>query len=151
MREKDVPQDPSYYKELERVCFALDEDERYVPAKSSGWEVERIATEQALLVLEAEVEAARQDVLAGKASPLAYHLAAHQMTPKLFAQHVGCGTWRIKRHLKPAVFAKLDAERLERYASCLDIRPEELRQVPREARRVFFEEGGPLPDQEARG
>lgn len=141
MREKDVPQDPSYYQDLERVCFALDEDDHYVPARSRGWEVERLATEQALLVLEEQVERERRRVLAGEVSSLAYHLAARQMTPKLFAQHVGLAAWRVRRHLKPRVFARLGPERLAHYARCLDLAPAELARVPTEARRVFFEEG----------
>ncbi len=153
MREKEVPQDPSFYKGLERICFAVDDEGSYVPTTSAGWEVERLCTEQALLELEDQVERTRQDVIAGKASPLAYHLAAHQMPPRLFAQHVGLATWRVKRHLKPGVFAKLTPELLARYAHCLDLDVEELGRVPAERVRVFFEDsaGSPAaPGQEPR-
>lgn len=151
MREREVPQDPSFYQGHERICFAVGDDERYVPTTSSGWEVERVATEQALLELEAEVEALRRRVLSGEASSLAYHVAAHQMTPRLCAQHVGLSTWRVKRHLSPRGFRKLSPELLARYARCLDMRVEELHGVPQRPTRVFFEEALEEPLEEGRG
>ena len=66
------------------------------PRRAAGGDVERTATEQALLAQEDEVEAVRLEVIAGKQSPLAYHLATHQMPPKLFAQHIGIATWRVQ-------------------------------------------------------
>lgn len=142
MRADEVPQDPSFYKGIERVCFAVDGERRYVPAKSAGWEVERLATEQALERLEEEVEAIRQRVLRGELSPLAYHVATRQMTPKLFAQHAGVRTWRAKRHLKPRPFVKLSAQVLKCYADCLGLPIETLQTVPNERVRVFFEDTG---------
>ncbi len=139
MREDEVPQDRSFYRGLKRVCFAVDQDSHYVPAKSAGWEVERLATEQALVQLEEEVEVIRLQVVSGKLAPLAYHMATRQMPPKLFAQHVGIATWRVKRHLQPKRFAKLSGELLARYAHCLDLPVEALASVPAEPTRVFFE------------
>ena len=140
MRKDDVPQDRSFYRGHERACYAVDEDGRYVQAKSRGWEIERIATEQALLELEEDVERERQAVLAGERAPLAYHLATRQMTPKLCAQHVGLATWRVKRHLKPRVFARLSPQMIARYAECLDVDVGTLREVPTEATRVFLDD-----------
>lgn len=140
MRERDVPQEDSFYREHKRACYAVGEDERYVLAKSAGWEVERVATEQALLDLEEQVEDTRRRVVAGELAPLAYHLAARQMTPKLAAQHVGLMTWRVKRHLRPDVFARLSDALKRRYAAALDVAPEELERVPDAPRHVFLSE-----------
>jgi hypothetical protein len=139
VREHEVPQDDSFYHGHRRACYAVDGSDRYVLARSRGWEVERIATEQALLDLEQQVEHARRRVLAGELAPLAYHLATRQMTPRLCAQHLGIGAWRVKRHLRPAVFAKLSPRMLERYAACLDRTSEELSRVPEEAGHVFLD------------
>jgi len=140
VREEEVPQDASFYRGHQRVCYALNKDNRYVVARSAGWEVERVATAQALLELEAEVEQTRRRVLAGERSPLAYHLATHQMTPKLFAQHAGVASWRVRRHLKPAVFARLSPRLLERYARCLALDVAQLARVPERASHVFLED-----------
>jgi len=140
VRKEDVPQERSFYRGIKRACYAVDEDGRYVVAESRGWEVERTVTEQALLELEEEVELTRQQVAAGKLAPLAYHLATHQMTPKLCAQHLGVATWRVKRHLKPGVFRKLGPDWLERYAQCLDMHAADLTSVPEAAQHVFLQD-----------
>lgn len=138
MREEDVPQEKSFYQGHRRACYAVGKDEHYVLAKSAGWEVERVATEQALLDLEEQVEEARQLARKGERSPLAYHFATRQMTPKMAAQHMELATWRVKRHLKPGVFARLSADLKARYSAVLDIPASELEQVPETARHVFL-------------
>jgi hypothetical protein len=142
MRADEVPQDPSFYRGHKRVCYAVGEGNRYVVARSAGWEVERVVTEQALLELEAGVEEARRRVLAGELAPLAYHMTTRMMTPPLLARHVGLAAWRVKRHLRPAVFARLPERLLRRYARALDLEVETLGRVPERATRVFLEEGG---------
>lgn len=138
MRKDDVPQDDSFYAGNRRACYAVDSEGRYGVAHSAGWSVERDATEQALLALEAQVECVRQDVLAGNSSSLAYHMHARQMVPSLLAAHVGIATWRVKRHLKPRVFAKLNADLLQRYCECLDLTVEQLAKVPETAEHIFL-------------
>ena len=138
MREEDVPQEKSFYQGHRRACYAVGKDEHYVLAKSAGWEVERVATEQALLELEEQVEEARQSAMSGATSPLAYHFATRQMTPKMAAQHAGLSTWRVKRHLKPAVFARLSPELKARYSQVLDVPVEELGRVPKTPHHVFL-------------
>ena len=121
------------------MCYAVDAEDRYVLAKSEGWEVEKLATEQALLAQEEQVEAIRQRVVAGELAPLAYHMATHQMPLKLFAQSVGIARWRVRRHLSPAVFARLAPKWLSRYADCLELSVDVLCVVPDQQTRVFFE------------
>jgi len=137
MREEDVPQDDSFYGGHLRACYAVDQNGKYVLATSRGWEVERIATAQALADLEEKVETVRRDVIAGRLSSLAYHMAARQMTPWLLARNAGTWTWRVRRHLKPRAFSRLSRKALLRYAECLSLPMEALVEVPRESTRVF--------------
>lgn len=137
MREEDVPQDDSFYGGHLRACYAVDRTGKYVLATSRGWEAERAATARALADLEAKVESARRAVIAGAQSPLAYHMAVAQMTPRLLAQNAGTWTWRVRRHMRPDVFRRLDGRVLARYAACLALPVESLLEVPRESERVF--------------
>ena len=140
MRTDDVPQDASFYGGHRRACYAVDSEGRYTVAHSAGWSVERAATEQALLDLEDKLESVRRGVVAGRLAPLAYHMGARQMTPTLLASHMGIATWRVKRHLKPRVFARLSPELLERYADCLDLPASDLAGVPDRPTRRFLSE-----------
>jgi hypothetical protein len=137
MREDEVPQDDSFYGGHKRACYAVDRDGRYVLATSRGWEPERIATAEALSALSEGLESVRRDVVAGRLSPLAYHMTAAQMTPRLLAKNAGLWTWRVRRHLRPRVFERLDRRTLTRYATCLNLSVESLRKAPAERVDVF--------------
>jgi len=72
----------------------------------------------------------RRAVCAGVSSPLAYHMAYRQMDTALLAANCGIWRWRIRRHLRPAPFARLKLRTLTRYAAALDVSCEALRNVP---------------------
>ena len=133
-----MPQDesPFYHGHL-RACYAVGPDGKYVVATSTGWSPERIATAQALADLENRVESVRRDVIAGLASPLAYHMATRQMTPRLLASNAGIWLWRVRRHLAPHSLARLSPRLLARYADALSLPVEELTRVPSAPQRVF--------------
>jgi hypothetical protein len=54
----------------------------------------------------------------------------HMMDVRVLAQYVGFTRWRVKRHLKPREFNKLDDETLKRYASVFNITIEQLKETP---------------------
>lgn len=130
MQEHEVPQDEALFDGMVEVCYALDQSGRYVLAKSAGWEPANVANLQAWDVIHAEVAAVLSRVQAGELSPLAYHMARHQMDAKLLAGYAGLFCWQVRRHMKPAPFGKLNPARLARYAAILKTTTEELRRVP---------------------
>ncbi len=113
-----------------RACYAVDADGRYVIVPSKGWEVEKIVNAQANAEIAASIEAAQRDVVEGRASSLAYHMAVRQMDVALLAANAGLWSLRVRRHLKPAVFAKLPQTLLQRYADALNLDVCQLRTVP---------------------
>jgi hypothetical protein len=124
--EKDVPQEQGIAEGLKEVCYAVGENGKYVLAPSSGWEPKNIANGQAWELLEQQLEEARQKVLAGKSSPLDFYMAKNQMDVRLLSQYSGFFCWQIRRHLKPAVFARLKPEKLARYAALFKISAKDL-------------------------
>ena len=116
-----VPQDESFYAGRRRVCYAVDRTGAYVVVTSKGWEVERAATALALEELARELAQARAAVLAGRLSPLAYHMSARRMSPALLAQGAGAWTWLVRLHLMPWAFRRLPRRTLQRYAAVLDV------------------------------
>jgi hypothetical protein len=131
MRKDEVPQDAGLLGELKEVFYALDEDGRYVLAESAGWEPANIANRQAWEELERQSAAVLAAVRRGELSPLAYHMARHQMDEKMLASYAGLYRWQVRRHCKPAPFARLKPETLSRYAAVFRIPVEELTPVPR--------------------
>jgi hypothetical protein len=130
VRTTDVPQDDSILEGHQRACYAQDADGRWVVATSRGWEVERVANAHAVQQVEAAIASALADVRAGRASPLAYHMARFHMTESLLAAHVGWWRWRVRRHLRPHVFATLPEATLARYAAVFGIGVDDLKRTP---------------------
>jgi hypothetical protein len=130
MRADEVPQDDNtIFEGGRKAMYALDRSGRYTVVASTGWEVEQTVTQQAVEALQRQAEAARQACLAGRASPLEYHMYRRRMDIDLLAQTTGLWRWRIRRHFRPAVFARLPATMLERYAQALGIEAKELHDV----------------------
>jgi hypothetical protein len=131
MRRENVPQDDDHLFDGigGEVCYAVGEDGRYVTVRSVGWDPKNLVNRQAWELINAQVRSAYEAVVAGTASPLLYHMTRSMMDPGLLASYAGISTWRVRRHLRPAVFAKLPRPLLERYARVFDTTVEGLSRV----------------------
>ena len=131
MKIQDVPQDPgACLAGHEKLNSAVDAQGRYVGVPTIGWEVETAATEVSTQVTIERITRAWDDARAGRTSPLGYHMAVVQLDAAQLATETGLWRWQVRRHLKPAVFEKLGAAHLARYADALGIPVETLRRVP---------------------
>lgn len=130
MQKKDVPQDIGLNQGLSEITYAVDEEGRYVQAPSLGWEPKNIANQQAWELIRKEILSEIEQIRAGRRSPLAYHMARNLMNVGLLASYAGLSRWRVRRHLKPAGFRRLDRDMLKRYADIFGISPEALQKFP---------------------
>lgn len=131
MKIKEVPQERGIMPDnIHEVCYAVDDNGQYALTASAGWEPKNIANNQAWEVIDEEIAAALKGIHAGKLSSLAFHMAKSQMNIGLLAQYAGFSKWRVKRHLKPAVFKRLDQAVLERYSNVFGISVKQLQQFP---------------------
>lgn len=127
MRERDVPQEGNATLDGKRkAVYAVGEDGRLRIVESRGWAVEETVTRQALEDLERHAQAARARVIAGESSPLEYHMYRARMDVALLSQTTGLWRWRVRRHFRPGVFARLSPELLKRYADALGMTPDQL-------------------------
>jgi hypothetical protein len=81
---------------------------------------------QAWDVIHEKVEQARQLVLSGELSPIAYYMEKNLMDVKLLADYAGLPKRKVRKHLKPDQFEKLDIEILKRYTETFGISVETL-------------------------
>jgi hypothetical protein len=127
MREREVPQEGNRSLAGHRkAVYAVADDGKLRLVPSRGWEVEEIVTRQAVEDLERRAEEARARVLAGQSSPLEYHMYRARMDLELLSQSTGLWRWRVRRHLRPAVFARLPLALRRRYAETLGVSVEAL-------------------------
>lgn len=130
MKQEDVPQQGGLNAGCREVNYAVDRNGSYRLEASAGWEVKNVALRQAWEAIGEQLRAVLAEINSGKRSVLAYHMVRNQMDQALLCQYSGVARWRLKRHLKPAVFAKLDAAALTPYAELFGVSVEELRMVP---------------------
>jgi hypothetical protein len=130
MRVDDVPQEKNPVLAGHRkAMYAVDAEGRYTIVQSNGWEAEETVTTQAVEAYAKLAEAARRQVAAGETSPLEYHMYRCRMDLALLAQTTGLWQWRIRRHFRPAIFARLKPALLSRYADVLGMTVDDLRRV----------------------
>jgi hypothetical protein len=128
MKKNEVPQDQGLTEgRFDDVCYALDENGNYVAVLSKGWKPKVDAMLQAWEVINEKVDQVRQDVLAGKVSPIAYYMEKNIMDVKLLADYVDLPKRKVRKHLVPENFSRLEEAILARYAETFGIVTDELR------------------------
>jgi hypothetical protein len=130
MRERDVPQEGNATLAGNRkAVYAVADDGQVRLVASRGWEVEEIVTTQAVQDLERLAREAHQRARAGLTSPLEVHMYRSRMDLALLAQTTGLWRWRIRRHFRPQVFARLSPALRQRYADALGLSLEALGRI----------------------
>jgi len=133
MKIEQVPQDNiETYDGMEKIIYAIGEEGHYDTVSSTGWEIEEAVTKQVLWELERQARESYELAVQKKVSPLYYHMYAQRMNLQILSQSTGLFQWRIKRHFKPEIFAKLEADLLMRYSDALGIDIETLKRIPNE-------------------
>lgn len=130
MEDKSNPvyKDDRYGKSRE-LLYAFDEKEGYKRNVTYHDEADRTVLQQAWDYFDERIEEARQKVLAGEASPLAYYMEKSLTDPMNLGMMAGISFWKVKRHLKPKVFRRLSDKTLQKYADALQLTIEELKTV----------------------
>ncbi len=131
MEKKDIPQDDSILDGRHIACYVLEEDGKYVIAKSAGWDPVNVANIQAWEYIYERIEKVSEEIAQGKKSVLAFYMEKDQMDIPLLAKYVKLPKWRVKRHLKPSIFKNLKPALLERYALVFRISVDELLNPPK--------------------
>ncbi|TDO83802.1 hypothetical protein EV143_101244 [Flavobacterium chryseum] len=131
MEKEKVPQDKGNLTKnnLKELLYATDENGDYTTTLSSGWEPKTIALSNSIDDINERIADAKQQVLNGELSPICYYMEVNKMDLTILASYVGLWKWRVKRHFKPDVFAKLNDKTLQKYADAFEISVQELKNI----------------------
>ncbi len=110
--------------------YAVDEDGKYQAVRSDGWSPQNDALEVTMDGIDEECQEILQRVRAGETSPLEYHAARNVMPLELLARYTGFSKRKLRKHLDPKNFNKLDDETLAAYADVLRITVDEFESIP---------------------
>lgn len=130
MHVNEVPQDPKDFKEgekLRKLVYAVGQDGNYTGITSAGWDAENEAMKQAWDAVDEALADTEEKVRQGTLSPIAYFMQKNLMDISLLSKYVGKWKWRVRRHMKPAVFKQLSDNQLQAYATLFNITVAELK------------------------
>ncbi|MDF1614707.1 hypothetical protein [Desulfurivibrio dismutans] len=138
---------------LPLVQYARKEDGGCCRISSADTAIVDVVNQQAWQALAVEISAARRRVEAGKASPIYYYMVVNQMDPALLGKYMGIAVWRVRWHLRPMGFRRLQSAMLRRYAGLFRVTEHDLRrgvlwaavydnQQQREAEAAYEQQGG---------
>ncbi len=127
MKKEDIPQDKGpLSRYTDEVVYIKNKDGHYETALSSGWKVKNEALDNAWDDIKDRVKFAKDEVLAGRKSPIFYFMEKNLMDYNILSAYVNIWKFKVKRHMKPAVFSRLSKKTIERYAKVFEIDSEEL-------------------------
>ncbi len=125
MKKQKVPQDQTSLDYIREICYAVDENGKYTKVQSSGWEAKDTALNLAWDVLNEHLQDTIRKVKEGELSPLAYFMEKNQLDAHMLSGYTGISSRKIKKHLHPGHFGKLDDRTIQRYAEFFRISPAE--------------------------
>lgn len=129
MKKSEVPQDNGrvFEKGSRELYYAVDENGEYTTELSTGWDAKTVVQDHTMEELQERINQAKRDVKANLVSPIVYFMEWKRMDWQLVSDYTGIWKWRVKRHAKPSVFAKLNDRTLAKYAETFEVSVEELR------------------------
>lgn len=129
MKKDQVPQDQGNLSKsnMKELVYATDENGNYTTSLSSGWEPKTIALSNSIDDINERIAEAKKSVESGLASPILYFMERNKMDFSILGSYVGLWKWRVKRHVKPAVFKSLNDKILQKYADAFNISLSELK------------------------
>ena len=108
------------------LCYAVDENGEYVQVLSTGWEPKNAALMQAWEEINEQARTVYSRVQAGEASPLAFFMAQCMFDIRLLSDYTGLPRRKVRAHLEPESFGRLDEVTLKKYAEAFNITVEDL-------------------------
>ena len=133
MKVKEVPQDGRQtFGDTTLINYAVDEKGKIVPVQCSGWDVQVLVMDNLANMFDEWAAEAKERVKNNQSSPIEYFMFYFGLDLPTLAQQMGFSQRKVKKHMKPAVFEKLDEKILEQYAGLFQIDVTELKNFKKE-------------------
>lgn len=131
MKKENVPQDDlfSHDGKFKEITYAVGEDGNFEQVLSVGCQPKNAALKQAWDAANEQVLEVAEQVVAGELSPIAYYMEKNLMDLKVLSQYVEFPKRKVKKHLLPKGFQKLDTAQLQKYADLFRISIETLKDL----------------------
>ena len=109
--------------------YNMDDEGHFTKRMEANWGAKELVNNQSWEIVKERIRDAKEKVIAGQLSPIAYYMQKCLTDIKTLALYTGLSTWKVKRHLKPRVFSRLNDKSLKRYADFFQISIDQLKDV----------------------
>lgn len=109
--------------------YTMEEDGGYSHLLKSDWGARDPIVNQSWDIVKERIRIAKEKVLKGEISPIAYYMEKCLTDTGTLAKYTGMAKWRVRRHMKIKVFKKLKEETLKRYSDFFEISVEEFKDI----------------------
>jgi hypothetical protein len=133
MKVNEVPQDGRQtFGDTTLINYAVDEKGKIVPVQCSGWDVQVLVMNNLANMFDEWADEAKERVKNNQSSPIEYFMFHFGLDLPTLAQQMGLSQRKVKKHMKPEVFEKLDDSILEQYASLFQIKVSDIKNFRKE-------------------
>jgi hypothetical protein len=133
MKVKEVPQDGRRMLQTTLVNYAEDEKGKLVPVASNGWDLGYVAGHNIKIQYIELAEEAKERVKKNEISPLEYFMYRASMDIDILAGQMGISKRKVRKHLNPREFDKLDDEIIRQYSIVLHTDPDTIKNFKKSA------------------
>ncbi|HNX86907.1 MAG TPA: hypothetical protein PKN12_08250 [Bacteroidales bacterium] len=123
-----VYKDPRHGQSRELI-YSYDKDGNFEKTVGFHGETDRVILQQAWDHFHERIQLAKDQVLAGKVSPVVYYMEKNLLDPLSLSMLSGISLWRVKRHFKPFIFNRLREKTLLKYTATFNISLDQLKKV----------------------
>ncbi|MGA3012763.1 MAG: hypothetical protein ABSD71_01885 [Bacteroidales bacterium] len=122
------PDEKLIYQNNRELFYFYDKEKNcYTWKVAYQCETNQVIIKQGWDALEERIDEIKEQVIAGRLSPLAYYMEKSQMDVPILSQYSGIRKWRVKKHIISKGFMKLSDDDLDKYSKALNISFEELK------------------------
>ncbi|MEI6124540.1 MAG: hypothetical protein WCQ95_13020 [Bacteroidota bacterium] len=114
---------------FEITHYNMDENGNYSHGLLANWGGKELTNTQSWEIVKERIRDAKEKVLREEISPIAYYMEKCLTDVSTLSKYIGISKWRLKRHLKPKIFKKMNPKMLQHYADFFYVTIEELKDI----------------------
>jgi hypothetical protein len=128
-QQEETKDDGLIYKYNRELFYRFDPEKGYVQQVDYQDAGNQIIIRQSWDAAEQRISETARKVIAGKLSPIAYHMERILMEVPMLAAYMEISPWRVRLHMRPLFFRRLSRKMVEKYAGIFQISADELTNI----------------------
>jgi hypothetical protein len=125
----ETKDDGLIYKNNRELFYRFDPEKGYVQQVDYQDAGNQVIIRQSWDAAENRISDTARMVIAGKVSPIAYHMERILMEVPMLAAYMGISPWRVRLHMRPWFFRRINRKMIEKYAGIFQLSSDKLTNI----------------------